>query len=210
MSLTEEQPITCPACGQTSKGRIARSVNVATDPSAKEQVLTGRLFAFTCPACQRTSRVVHPELLYQDLEKELLVQLDALGKLDVASLKHFESALPKITRVVRDSNALLEKVKIVDAGLDDRVIEVLKAVLAEQSASDTPSRHLFEGTGTPSAPTGTDLRFTLLSAKGVSGVAVPRSAYDGLAAKLSARGALRPAPPWAVIDAAYARLLLTV
>ena len=189
--------------------RIQRSVNVATAPALKEQLLSGRLFTFTCSACGRTSRVVHPELVYHDVPRGHLIQMDALGKFDPASLRGLESALPSVTRVVQDSNALLEKVKIFDAELDDRVVEVLKLVMASQKAEDTATRYLFEGTGTPSNPEGRDLRFTLLSAKGVTGLAVPRAAYDELRAKLESAGKLGALPAWTVVDVEYARLLLT-
>ncbi len=211
MSLSEEQPITCPGCNATSTARIQRSVNVTADPALKEQLLTGRLFTFACPSCGRTSRVVHPELVYHDVRRGHLIQMDALGKFDAAALRGLESSLPAVTRVVHDSNALLEKVKIFDAELDDRVVEVLKVVLAShsQKPEDTATRYLFEGTGTPSNPEGRDLRFTLLSAKGVTGLAVPRAAYDELRAKLESAGKLGPLPAWSVVDVEYARLLLT-
>lgn len=208
MSLSEEQPITCPGCKATSVARIHRSVDVTTDPALKEQLLTGRLFTFVCPSCGRSSRVVHPELVYHDMQRGYLLQMDALGKFDAASLRGLESSLPAVTRVVRDSNALLEKVKVFDAGLDDRVIEVLKLVLASQKPDDTATRWLFEGTGTPSSPEARDLRFTLLSSKGISGVAVPRAAYEDLRAKLEAAGKLVPLPAWAVVDADHACLAL--
>lgn len=208
MSLSEEQPITCPGCKATSVARIHRSVNVTTEPALKEQLLTGRLFTFACPSCGRSSRVVHPELVYHDVQRGYLLQMDALGKFDAASLRGLEGSLPPVTRVVRDSNALLEKVKVFDAGLDDRVIEVLKLVLASQQRDDTTTRWLFEGTGTPNNPEGRDLRFTLLSSKGISGVAVPRAAYEDLRVKLEAAGKLVPLPAWAVVDADYARVAL--
>lgn len=208
MSLSEEQPITCPACKATSTARVHRSVNVTTDPELKEQLLAGRLFTFACPSCGRASRVVHPELVYHDVGRGYLLQMDALGKFDPAALKGLAGALPPVTRVVRDSNALLEKVKVFDAELDDRVIEVLKLVLVSQATDETPTRYLFEGTGTPSSPEGRDLRFTLLSAKGISGLAVPRSAYEDLRAKLDAAGKLVPPAAWAVVDADYARVAM--
>jgi hypothetical protein len=90
----------------------------------------------------------------------------------------------------------------------DRVIEVLELVVASQRADDTATRYLYEGTGTPSNPEGRDLRFTLLSPKGVAGVAIPRAAYDDLRAKLEATGKLAPLPAWAVVAADYARLVL--
>lgn len=208
MSLSEEQPITCPGCTATSVARIHRSVNVTTDPALKEQLLTGRLFTFACPSCGRASRVVHPELVYHDMRRGYLLQMDALGKFDAASLRGLVGSLPPVTRVVRDSNALLEKVKVLDAELDDRVIEVLKLVLASQAPDQPATRYLFEGTGTPSNPAGRDLRFTLLSAAGITGLAVPRAAYEDLRAKLESAGKLDPLPAWAVVDADYARLAL--
>ncbi len=208
VSLSEEQPITCPGCNATSTARIHRSVNVTTEPVLKEQLLTGRLFNFTCPSCGRASRVVHPELVYHDVRRGYLLQMDALGKFDAAALRGLEGSLPPVTRVVRDSNALIEKVKVLDAELDDRVIEVLKLVLASQRTDETAARHLFEGTGTPSNPEGRDLRFTLLSSKGIAGLAVPRAAYEDLRAKLESLGRLGPLPAWSVVDAEYARLLL--
>jgi hypothetical protein len=209
VSLSEEQPITCPGCNATSAARIHRSVNVTTEPALKEQLLTGRLFTFTCPSCGRPTRVVHPELVYQDVRGGYLLQMDALGRFDAASLRGLEGSLPGVTRVVRDSNALLEKVKVFDAGLDDRVIEVLKLVLvSSQQAGDTAMRYLFEGTGTPSHPEGRDLRFTVLSSKGISGMAVPRTAYEDLRARLESAGKLGPLSAWAVVDAEYARLAL--
>ena len=209
MSLSEEQPITCPGCNATSVARIHRSVNVTMEPALKEQLLTGRLFGFACPSCGRVSRVVHPELVYHDVRRGLLIQMDALGKFDAGALRQLESSLPPSTRVVHDSNALLEKVKVFDAELDDRVIEVLKVVVATQNAEVAPAaRYLFEGTGTPANPEARDLRFTLLTSKGISGLAVPRAAYDDLRRKLESAGKLVPLPAWAVIDAAYARLLL--
>jgi len=188
--------------------QIHRSVNVTTEPALKEQLLSGRLFGFACPSCGRVSRVVHPELVYHDVPRGLLIQMDALGKFDAASLRQLESSLPPSTRVVHDSNAMLEKVKIFDAELDDRVVEVLKLVVGSQKAEDTATRYLFEGTGTPNNPEGRDLRFTLLSSKGVSGLAVPCAAYEDVRAKLESAGKLGPLPAWAVVDAEYARLLL--
>lgn len=184
--------------------RIRRRIDVAVEPGVEEELTSGKLFTFTCPSCGRAARIVHPELSYRDAKRGLSIQMDALGKLDPAALGEAAG----VTRIVRDSNALLEKVKLFAAGLDDRVIEVLKIVVGSQSGDDTPTRYLFEGTGTPSSPDGRDLRFTLLSAKGISGLAVPRAAYDDLRAKLDAAGKLAPAPAWAVVDADYARLVL--
>lgn len=206
VSLAQEEPITCPACNATSTAKIHRTVNTALDPAAKDDLLSGKLFAFACASCGRTTRVVHPQLVFHDPKAELMIQLDALGKVDPSSLP--VTGIPKITRVVRDSNALLEKVKTFDAGFDDRVLEALKAVASSRHATNLPTRWLFEGTGTPKEPASDVLRFTILSTQGIAGTAVPRSAYDELRTRLDDQGALGDLLPWAVVDAEYARLLL--
>ena len=182
-------------------------MNVTLEPPAKEALLSGKLFAFVCPSCGRSTRVVHPELVYHDMTAGLIVQLDALGKIERSTLP--TTGLPKTTRIVRDSNALLEKVKIFDAGFDDRVIEALKAVASSRHGSQVATRWLFEGTGTPKEPDLDVLRFTVLSSQGLAGTAVPRAAHDELQTRLAAMGALGDLPPWEVIDAEYARLLLS-
>lgn len=198
MSLAEEQPIACPACQKPSVFRIQRSVNAGVDPALVEALLSGALFTFACPSCGHRARVVHPELAYVDPAHDLLVQLDGAGRFDPQTVAGLP--LPGTTRLVRDSNALLEKVKIARSGLDDRVVEAMK-ILARASLGPQVEgkRMLFEaaeGEGESAR-----LRFTLLGKDGsFAGVALPRSAYARLSEDLTARGRLGPEGPFAVVD----------
>lgn len=200
MSLVEERSVACPSCGKPVVARVHRSVDATREPELEEQLLDGRLFRFACPACGHVTRVVDPELVYRDAKRDLVVQLDALGTVEATKTP----AEAKTTRVVRDSNALIEKVKIGRAGLDDRIVEALKLVARQTLGPDAEGKRLLfealDGEGEAAR-----LRFVLIGAEGVSGVAFPRATYDRLAAKL---GAGLPAPgPWAVVDEAFARVL---
>lgn len=203
MSIAEQQPIACPNCQKPSEFRIQRSVNAAVDPALVEALLSGALFTFTCPSCGHRARVVHPELAYVDPARDLLVQLDAAGRFDPQSVAGLP--LPGTTRLVRDSNALLEKVKLARGGFDDRVLEAMKILArAQRSPQMDGKRMLFEaaeGEGEAAR-----LRFTLIGADGsFAGVALPRVAYERLAEDLAARGRLGPESPFAVVDEMSAR-----
>ncbi len=141
MSSFHEQTLPCPRCNTPSPFTIWESVNVTLDPELKEQLLSRELFRFTCPACQETSELVYP-LLYHDQQRKLMVWLllpdenDEIS-LDQASLEAAKTALQGYTlRLVATANALIEKILIFDAGLDDRVIELMKAMLWQDGASD--------------------------------------------------------------------------
>ncbi len=208
MSLTEDRTIACPSCGAASTTRVHKAVDVTVTPELEAMLLDGRIFLFTCPSCGHRARIVEPELLYRS--RELLVQLDALGTFDAAAASSaLGSSLPKTVRVVRDGNALVEKVKIAEAGLDDRVVEAMK-VLAKASMPDGDGKRLLfeaaEGEGDAAR-----VRFTLLAPDGkAAGVGLARAAYDRLAAELAASGRLVDPGPWVVVDEAFARALLAL
>ena len=203
MSLADEQPIACPACGAVSRFRIQRSVNAAVDPSLVEALLAGALFTFACASCGHRARVVHPELCYVDPARDLLVQLDAAGRFDPKTVG--DLPLPATSRLVRDSNALVEKVRIARADLDDRVVEGMKLLARATLGPDAEGKRMLfeaaEGDGETAR-----LRFTLIGADGsFSGLGLPRATYPRLAAELAARGRLGPTPPFAVVDEMTAR-----
>lgn len=207
MSLTEDRTIACPSCGAPATTRVHRAVDVTRMPELEPMLLDGRLFLFTCPSCGHRARVVEPELLYRS--RDLVVQLDALGTFDAAAATAALGALPETCRIVRDSNALVEKVKIAAAGLDDRVIEAMK-VLAKASMPDGDGKRILfeaaEGEGD-----GARVRFTLLAPDGkAAGVGLARAAYERLAAELASNGRLVDPGPWAVVDESFARALLAL
>jgi hypothetical protein len=208
MSQTEDRTVACPSCGKPSTLRVHRRVDVTAEPELEAQLLDGRLFLFTCAACGHHARVVEPELLYQDAGRDLAIQLDALGTFDAEAASRGVER-PKTTRVVRDSNALVEKVKIAHAGLDDRVVEAMK-VLAKASMPDGDGKRLLFEAAEGEAEAAR-IRFTLLAPDGrAAGVGLARAAYEKLRVDLLTGGRLVDPGPWAVVDEAFARFLLAL
>jgi CpXC protein len=203
MSHAREETVVCPGCAKPGQVTLFTSVDVAAEPELKERLARGRLSVFTCANCGREARIVHP-LLYKDPSRELVVQLDPEGTIGVESLvRGLGEARPRVTRVVRDGNALIEKVRIDDAGLDDRVVEVMKLLLQVSHAEHMNAPWYFERTD--EAVKGGGLLFTIVTAKAPLATRRPRAEYDALAKDLETRGALAPLAPFATIDRAWAR-----
>lgn len=139
MSHPSEQTIQCPGCGREQSFVVWDSINVTLDPDLKTKLINGELTQFRCEACRHESPVSY-KLLYHDMEKRLMIWLipdssdTDLGKQDAKLMKSMTAQYQ--CRVVRTQNDLIEKILIFDAGLDDRVITVFKALAIEGLAAE--------------------------------------------------------------------------
>ena len=143
MSLSREEMITCPKCGQQSPFMIWQSVNTMVDPEMKAAVRDLSAFRFTCPNCGNQA-VINYGFLYHQMEDRIMVYYAETDK----DAEDFMSAFNKdkfpegtkdflgdflndnyMIRIVRSQFELREKLAIFDAGLDDRIIEIFKVIL---------------------------------------------------------------------------------
>ncbi len=129
MSLVTNTQVACPKCGKSSSVALVRSVNAQTDPQQKAALMRGELNVLGCDCGKRTPMAV--DLLFTDPVAHFYCQVcvgdaEAVAKAKVA---FEEAAVPGERRIVRSMNALMEKVKLVDAGLKDWAIEMVKVLL---------------------------------------------------------------------------------
>lgn len=139
--------ITCSHCGRKDTISLRACVNVSLHPEEKQQVLDGSFFMYTCPDCKEQTAVSYP-LLYDDMGKALMIYLlpgqteDALEKLNAQQETWSEDMLKAAKvctmRAVRSINELAEKIKIADAGLDDRFVELSKTFVFAQFLKQNP------------------------------------------------------------------------
>jgi hypothetical protein len=142
-----EADIRCPKCGKESQMQLRACVNVSLHPEEKSQVLDGSFFQYTCPDCGKKIPVLYP-CLYDDMGKALMIYLlpdeteTALEKLNSQQEKWSKDMLKAAEictmRAVRTPNELCEKIKIFDAGLDDRYVELAKAFVFAQFIRQKP------------------------------------------------------------------------
>ena len=138
MSLMRKSKAACCKCGGSHEMNIYRSINAADDPELKQKVMDGSLFVWECPDCGQMNLVKY-ECLYHDPEKKLMVWLLPSGELpetEMTAIQNHTKAMGDYTlRRVSDVTGLMEKVLLVEEGLDDRVMEMCKYVTKMELAS---------------------------------------------------------------------------
>ena len=114
------------------------AINTERDPELKERLLSGELFIRECPHCGTRTLAKFP-LLYHDPAEKLMIWLsdgsaDTEARMQAAVTGNdFEGYTG---RIVDTPGALIEKVKIFDAGLDDISLEMAKFVTRQELGKD--------------------------------------------------------------------------
>lgn len=139
MSRCRIEQIECPHCNRKSDFTIWESINTVIDPDMKEKARTGEIFSFECPCCGNKTLVQYATLYHQMEDKVMIYYVpgDPTEAIEMMhDIRRNEKGEPvKMNlhldaiyhnRVVRTINQFREKLMILDAGLDDRVIELTK------------------------------------------------------------------------------------
>lgn len=124
----------CNFCGEQNTLSAYSCINVSRNQELKSQVLNGSLFLWECPHCGKTNLLNSP-LVYIDADEKLII---------ILSKEEITFELPQdgdyadfSTRQVHTVGALIELVKIFDAGLDDEVMDLCKQVTRMEMSQDT-------------------------------------------------------------------------
>ena len=128
----------CKRCGGRGQYEPVPAVNCSTSPELKEKLLSGELFIRECPHCGARNLVSFP-LLYHDPQEHLMIWLSdgqAATEQRMREAVEAEDFAPYTGRIVDTPGQLIEKIKIFDAGLDDRALEIAKFVTRQELAKD--------------------------------------------------------------------------
>lgn len=213
MSSSNVQTITCPNCQRQQSFTLWQSINVTLDPSLKEKLKRGELTTFRCGQCGHAAEVVF-SLLYHDMEKRWMIWLVPDGKLPAGMSDGLPNkVLPGyLLRLVRSRNELIEKLSVLDAGMDDRIVAAIKLMLHARLERDRgielPLLFFDERVRQPAGPG--ELHFTWVGDAKVLGIAVSNEIYEALGVELGAvlRGPLGHDQSWLLTDDHYAAKLL--
>jgi hypothetical protein len=195
MAIVGVVRVRCPACDREHEEKLVQSINTRTEPAAKQRLLAGELNVLTCP-CGRKSQLA-ATVLYHDPDAAYWCQVCPGGEVAMAEGEAaFRVAGASGTRrLVPSLNALVEKVKLVDAGLDDWAIEMAKVLLlASREERDLDLVLLFDRLE------GETLRWVLFAPAGPRAMASPLGVYT----KLASRPQGAPAAHELRIDRAWA------
>lgn len=138
MSRMSTELISCPKCGKESEIVVWSSLNADIDPAAKQKLLDGTLFNFTCSHCGNMTNVLYP-ILYHDMAHSAMVYLvdkDSVERTqEMFSGPGYEPVFGNDeyrVRIVTHPYSLREKAIIFDNGLDDRIIEAVKLIFRDK------------------------------------------------------------------------------
>ena len=147
MSRFHEEEITCPQCGKTSRFKVWDSVNTQTDEDMKAAVRSLEAFTMHCPHCGY-EHVVSYNFLYHDMDEAVMIYHAADEQGEKTAQQAFKQAMTVlhdaahyVCRIVHSFDEMLEKLRIADAGLDDRIIALLKLLAERQVEAQYPEFH---------------------------------------------------------------------
>jgi hypothetical protein len=150
MTQRKTYEICCPDCGRAQQVELYESINVSEAPELKEQLLQNQVNTVACEACEFNFRVEKP-LLYHDSERGFMVYWIPATEADIeAGQKQFESSLNAITPLLPEEIAapeihlvfnrieLVERIFMLEEGLNERVIEYVKYIIYSKNSSRIP------------------------------------------------------------------------
>lgn len=179
--MSQTKQFECPACGASGQHTMKKRVCIAKNPELKDDILSGSYFEWVCPGCAKHF-FVDDVFLYNDDEHKFMVYLVP---------GYNEETLPIPTLIKTDDrydtgNSVLrvtagfvdftEKIRILEAGLDDRIIEAVKAIYAsvhKDTWIEDVYNILFEGIGEEG-----ELNFDVFLEKDDFSFGVPRDIYE--------------------------------
>lgn len=144
-SESEQDTFTCPTCGTSSDFRYWSVVNAQENPELTRAILEGSFFVKTCASCGALVRIGHP-CLYLSPEQHWCIYFVTDDQMKAAARKMFkglhadddrltatgdyEGPAMSTHRIVCTPSEFIDKVCVCEAGLDDRVVELVKLGVA--------------------------------------------------------------------------------
>ena len=125
MTKWQKTTVCCPACLTEGDFNIPVFIDIEEDPDLKEDIFNRNIFKFTCPECGEEILVSYG-LTYLDNDKNFMVTLIP----DKEELTMDTTCY--LLRVVRSINEFVEKIALMEDGIDDRVVELYKIMLEDQ------------------------------------------------------------------------------
>jgi hypothetical protein len=121
--------VKCPACGAQRDCELVQSINTRAHPDVKDKLIAGELNVLACACGKRTQLAAN--VLLHDPDADFYCQVVPSDEraVEQAAAAFAASGAGGTQRIVPTQNALIEKVKIVDARLLDWAVEMNKVLL---------------------------------------------------------------------------------
>lgn len=141
MAQKKNYNIRCPKCRHEQEAELFEAVEVGAEPALREALMLNRLNAVTCAGCEFAFQV-HKPLLYHDAKRGFMIYwlpvpagAEEAGERQFADmLLHLTSQQPEgvplpAMHLVFTRTELIERIFLLEAQLDERVIEYVKHLM---------------------------------------------------------------------------------
>ncbi len=150
MSATKTHSIRCPECGTAQNVELHDAINVAQNPELKTALFENTLNRVQCHRCDASFRIDKP-LLYHDTERDFIIYwMPDTTFTREEIVDHFDkmtddlrAALPENTplpcvRLVFTRPELIELIYLLEAGMNERIVEYIKYSIHTQNMHRVP------------------------------------------------------------------------
>lgn len=152
MSQKRTHEIACPLCGREQEVELWDSIDVEEEPELREQLLAGRVNRVECAGCKKPFRIDLP-LVYHDREQGLFIHYEPLvgGRTLAEAATGFQAALKELDALVPGDlppleihlvvewSELVERIYLLEEGLDARLVEHVKYLMYRQNPEKIPA-----------------------------------------------------------------------
>lgn len=134
MSTQSARMFTCPKCQKEYEVTTWDSINVQEDPDLLETLYHNEIFKFECPHCHAVYQIVYPCLYHNPEQKFVVWLVDEKINEDLKQNPKVPFAVKGKYeyRFCRNIMEFVEKIRILEDGLNDRVIEMAKLFCEKQ------------------------------------------------------------------------------
>lgn len=152
MPQKRKHEIACPFCGREQEVELWDAIDVDEQPELREALLRNRVNRVECAGCRKSFRIDKP-LVYQDRGQDIFIHFDPLtGGRTLAEVEQaFRAAMaelnrllpkdvpPPETHLVVEWSELIERIFLLEEGLDARLVEHIKYMMYQQNADRLPA-----------------------------------------------------------------------
>ena len=151
MSQIRNYPIQCPQCENVQDADLYDAINVSEQPDLRDDLMTNRLNQITCSQCGFEFRV-DKALLYNDPDNRVMIYCmeSSDSHYKETGLQAFQEAVRTMSEALPDDVLapdihlvmhrveLIERIFLIEADLDERIIEYIKYTIYSQNVSKMP------------------------------------------------------------------------
>ncbi len=132
--------VCCPSCGKNGVLNQCKLIDINKNPELRSKIFSRDIFNYTCKNCGEKILVAY-NCMFFDEENKNIIYLNTDESDYEENLNKYKLSGYSL-RIVRTINGFIEKIAMLEDGVDDRVIELYKLLFEEQFEEQKPELEL--------------------------------------------------------------------